>query len=1050
MMNSNDELDDMSIEDTYAAFVKELEDNIHKDNFNISFKEKNTFSNDKYSIGIPDGYSIEENVNNRDFLAWLPNNEKPDDADFGNVVLYAGQSNALETLSELAIPDTRAKAAYTILDSIRRIVEFGNSEKTQLYVHGQTGAAYYCVYDTGAIHVMISVALKNQIKNFRLLFQDVEQADLKKADAYTRKLLDTINVKGEFSQLEKIDSEKNCNAELNQEFADKFKKLLSNTCQQYLKAEKIQTLIEISVSQYSSINADKLKVEHLQELSQHIHDISMSAAKVIQAQSKNNPDNPLLLDLYNAVMQQIENKKADNMSFEDVKEAITTFEIKKLLNQPSSMNPFGISFSSGNIYSNNEYSIGIPDCYSTQINVGIRDYNAWLPDADNPDDVNSGRVIIYGGETIQLNALSQIKSSFGRAQAAKALFNTFASGAVPGIPAEVHTVINGKMSGAYRCFYDETTVQVFIFLAFDGHFKGFNLIFHNAHWSNTDDIDQYVNKLLDTVIIKEKLTDLPAVNSKKFIDAILTDDFVRNWRKVVSYNDDMLQLIMKFRVSLEANCANAGGMTLVELNNHLHEDLLELGDWEHDMFMNAAKVIQAQSGKDPDNPLLVNLYKAIDTLLRSGKRKFEDIDYRISNPDEISRAIKTPEVEALIIRQQEAIDKKHKEKHQSEINKQAEELRKKHETWLAERDAVNAKVESILQKDINDERQRITDDAEQNLNTTNDTIKKKIDDNSSLIAAKTNGLSALGIFALKEKRRLNNDIASLNEKNDALNKQLADAKSAYDEALNSLDRRLSEFRVVREKEIRKEYPIHDDPYVNVIRNTFKESIFSLTYETLAEKNPEISKEDLNYILNQMIAKGEIVKGSMRIVHHEADHGAIQNVECYSMQPNPVTDEYRAIRLFEILPFEEEADWMTCEQFRNADPVLIDVFPGKDETKQPYYILKYHSMIQYNRIHGKITEGAYAKKLPSGWNDAYQIYKILKPQSMNYPIHFKDIRNMIPSLATAAPTRLVDSVNLLEKLGIAVRSGGGYALSGNTKFDMDVFNREFNTSDGVKK
>ncbi|WP_245304975.1 hypothetical protein [Galactobacillus timonensis] len=337
--DSNDALDDMPIEDAYAAFATGS-DNAFVDSFSISFKENNTFSNDKYSIGIPDGYSVQKKKD-RDFAAWFPDPDHPKDADMGKVCIYAGESFDVNGLSELKLPEARAQTAYSFCELSRESTEvIFSSVKSVLYTGKRTGGAYYSVYDTGAIHVMIFITLKTQIKLFRLLFQNARKSDLKRVTAYVNSLLDTFKPKERLSVLEPIDSEKNRNAELNEKFVAKFKKLLSDTSAQYLTAVKVQTIMEASAAQSGLGNAESVKEKgtvHLIGLAQEIHNMEMSAAAVIQAQSKNNPDNLLLLELYDAAMKQIGTKKGQKevIDFSDVRQALKTPEIKALLKKQS-------------------------------------------------------------------------------------------------------------------------------------------------------------------------------------------------------------------------------------------------------------------------------------------------------------------------------------------------------------------------------------------------------------------------------------------------------------------------------------------------------------------------------------------------------------------------------------------------------------------------------------------------------------------------------------------------------------------------------------------
>ena len=70
--------------------------------------------NDDYEIAVPDGFKIKMNVEDRDFIAWLPAESDPEDWLESSFILYAGQENRgtadkLATMEEFV---ARARAAF--------------------------------------------------------------------------------------------------------------------------------------------------------------------------------------------------------------------------------------------------------------------------------------------------------------------------------------------------------------------------------------------------------------------------------------------------------------------------------------------------------------------------------------------------------------------------------------------------------------------------------------------------------------------------------------------------------------------------------------------------------------------------------------------------------------------------------------------------------------------------------------------------------------------------------------------------------------------------
>ena len=148
-------------------FDVEMEDvDLHAaDILNVTYEQNKKVVTDEYSILIPDEFVIEENVEERDFIAYLPHKDNPDDRNMAPITLFAGQRLVNDSFNEIPTAEGRMLALQNMMLSTPQF----NIANVRSFKRGDISGMYMYFHDMCAYHINIQLPMPGCLKMFRIM-----------------------------------------------------------------------------------------------------------------------------------------------------------------------------------------------------------------------------------------------------------------------------------------------------------------------------------------------------------------------------------------------------------------------------------------------------------------------------------------------------------------------------------------------------------------------------------------------------------------------------------------------------------------------------------------------------------------------------------------------------------------------------------------------------------------------------------------------------------------------------------------------------------------
>jgi len=325
--------------------------------YNLTYSNNTKLKVSDYVVSIPDNFKYEENVNDMDFIAWLPYEDDEYDFDVGYIRIYASGESSFP--SNILIRDRKdlkiindliTYEAILSLDTSFYELGLGTETVYEIFHDDKINAVLIALKFIGIWTFILNVTMVDRIKRFYITFNcdDMEYDQLK---SIVYEWANKLELRGEPVPLKKCDSSGYFSAKLNKKISDEwfenYKERLSyieqvKTWEQelldknYEKRNKKDVLPETAFkARYRSILTNSAaKYEEL------INEVTN--AFVIF--SKNNPESPFLLNMYKKISKilppdrlSIKSKKGDifvNIQEKDtIIEKIRTPEIASLIDK---------------------------------------------------------------------------------------------------------------------------------------------------------------------------------------------------------------------------------------------------------------------------------------------------------------------------------------------------------------------------------------------------------------------------------------------------------------------------------------------------------------------------------------------------------------------------------------------------------------------------------------------------------------------------------------------------------------------------------------------
>lgn len=171
----------------------------------LSYSKNQKVKGSGYVMDIPDNFTIKKGAEGRDFIAYIPDPDDPEDYLESDFIIFAGQLQKAEVISQFK---TMAEF-FAIGEAMNALaaVKLG-TEDVEHYVRRDLPGVIVYSLDQLALHVNICVVIDDHIQMMRLQISDVTKRDMDKYKKAAGEILDHMRADKPVTLLTEPDAEK--------------------------------------------------------------------------------------------------------------------------------------------------------------------------------------------------------------------------------------------------------------------------------------------------------------------------------------------------------------------------------------------------------------------------------------------------------------------------------------------------------------------------------------------------------------------------------------------------------------------------------------------------------------------------------------------------------------------------------------------------------------------------------------------------------------------------------------------------------------------------
>lgn len=309
--------------------------------YDLSFDYGKNYECAAYTVGIPDACVLNKNSENRDFLAWIPDETDPEDENVSPLILMSSENLANEAISGLKIKEAAQIVIKIVADNLANTL--GSSSCHVIAFPEESGVGSCVLMYSGCWHAYTLAMAENEIVRLRAQFNNLKLKDREVADRVVLEWLKTFRLKKPKTFLRELDDASYATMPLNQENVSQYDADITQYLN-YVDAARNMSINQAVQSAQQSGNKSVAQIildikSELFESADCKANIYRKIAKTVTSLAVKNPENPLVADLYTKAISHLTDKEeltvddekifAPVTGIEEIKASFKTKEIMK-------------------------------------------------------------------------------------------------------------------------------------------------------------------------------------------------------------------------------------------------------------------------------------------------------------------------------------------------------------------------------------------------------------------------------------------------------------------------------------------------------------------------------------------------------------------------------------------------------------------------------------------------------------------------------------------------------------------------------------------------
>lgn len=303
--------------------------------YDLTFDYGKNYECASYTVGIPDACVLNKNIENHDFVAWIP------DENVIPLILMSSENMVYESISDLKIKEAAQIVTKIVADSIASAFESSGSHV--IAFPEESGVGSCALVYTGCWHAFPLAMAEDKIVRLRAQFNNLKLKDREVADRVVLEWLKTFRLKKPMTFWRELDDASYATMPLNQENVSQYDADITQYLN-YLDAAREMSINQVvkSAKQSGNKSAAQIILDIKRELFENADckaNIYRKIAKTVTSLAVKNPENPLVADLYTKAISHLTDKEeltvnnekifAPVKGIEEIKASFKTKEIMK-------------------------------------------------------------------------------------------------------------------------------------------------------------------------------------------------------------------------------------------------------------------------------------------------------------------------------------------------------------------------------------------------------------------------------------------------------------------------------------------------------------------------------------------------------------------------------------------------------------------------------------------------------------------------------------------------------------------------------------------------
>lgn len=280
---------------------------------------------------------------------------------------------------------------------------------------------------------------------------------------------------------------------------------------------------------------------------------------------------------------------------------------------------YSFTYEQGLLFENEHYSIQFPDGFVIKEGEEDRDFIAYLPNEDDPDDHFESAFVIYAGQDMNGGVNAQLKLPLTY----HAVLNAFATQMPGTIPWYYH---RRELPGIIAAAPEAGCLHANAVVAYGETLKMMRFQINVSTKKQANACESLIKSMLDKMMPKEPVDILDIIDDAKYVNMSLDGSEVAQWTELMDAYSNQIAIARNQRQEQLVQSIQSNNPGMPKVKKMLRDMLRQYTDAAAECLKKADAIYQLKRSQFPNHKSLKKMKKAIDEAFLDLVEQFVNLD----------------------------------------------------------------------------------------------------------------------------------------------------------------------------------------------------------------------------------------------------------------------------------------------------------------------------------------------------------------------------------------------------------------------------------------